>query len=138
MSLMFKAIYPTPPAYWFRKNGSLLAGLYLPVEPTSGHSKNRCVTSIWATLWMSRSGTSLNAKVEILGFVGNSKGLVYCGRWLMGLVGFLTSEVLANIKKGVPPPAYFNWRGWFKAGLPVFRGDMTLKCSALILPHGSR
>ncbi|KAG8315355.1 hypothetical protein J6590_072719 [Homalodisca vitripennis] len=36
------------------------------------------------------------------------------------------------------PPAYFNWSGWFRAGLPFFRGDMTLRCSALILPHGSR
>ncbi|KAG8281433.1 hypothetical protein J6590_059019 [Homalodisca vitripennis] len=69
--------------------GSLLAGLYLPVEPTTGHSKNRYATSIWATLWMSSSGTSLTANVEILGFMGNSIGLVYCGRWLLELVGFV-------------------------------------------------
>ncbi|KAG8295333.1 hypothetical protein J6590_082398 [Homalodisca vitripennis] len=69
--------------------GSLLAGLYLPVEPTTGHSKNRCATSIWATLWMSSSGTSLTANVEILGFMGNSIGLAYCGGWLLELVGFV-------------------------------------------------
>ncbi|KAG8301206.1 hypothetical protein J6590_058201 [Homalodisca vitripennis] len=50
----------------------------------------------------------------------------------------LTSEVLGNLTKGMPPPAYFDWRGWFRAGLPFFQGDMTLRCSALILPHGSR
>ncbi|KAG8336103.1 hypothetical protein J6590_052397 [Homalodisca vitripennis] len=73
----------------FTQQGSLLAGLYLPVEPTTGHSKNRCATSIWATLWMSSSGTSLTANVEILGFMGNSIGLAYCGGWLLELVGFV-------------------------------------------------
>ncbi|KAG8241276.1 hypothetical protein J6590_089979 [Homalodisca vitripennis] len=92
------------------KQGSLLAGLYLPVESTTGHSKNRCATSIWATLWMSSSGSSLTANIEILGFMGNSIGLVYCGRWLLELVGFdplpqrllLTStrESLSKKKKG--------------------------------------
>ncbi|KAG8309567.1 hypothetical protein J6590_082513 [Homalodisca vitripennis] len=56
----------------------------------------------------------------------------------VGGVCSLTSEVLANLTKGMPPPAYFDWRGWFRAGLPFFQGDMTLRCSALILPHGSR
>ncbi|KAG8272092.1 hypothetical protein J6590_050049 [Homalodisca vitripennis] len=56
----------------------------------------------------------------------------------VGRVSSLTSEVLASLNKGVPPPAYFDWRGWFRAGLPFFRGDMTSRCSALILPHGSR
>ncbi|KAG8261442.1 hypothetical protein J6590_072166 [Homalodisca vitripennis] len=51
--------------------------------------KNRCATSIWATLWMSSSGTSLTANVEILGFMGNSIGLAYCGGWLLELVGFV-------------------------------------------------
>ncbi|KAG8329125.1 hypothetical protein J6590_094197 [Homalodisca vitripennis] len=76
------------------QQGSLLAGLYLPVEPTTGHSKNRCATSIWATLWMSSSGTSLTANVEILGFMGNS---------IVGGVCSLTSEALVNLNKGVPP-----------------------------------
>ncbi|KAG8268975.1 hypothetical protein J6590_011586 [Homalodisca vitripennis] len=118
MCLSFKILYC---------EGSLLAGLYLPVEPTTGHSKNRCATSIWATLWMSSSGTSLTANVEILGFMGNS---------IVGGVCSLTSEALVNLNKGVPPPAYFDWRGWFTAGLPS--SGMTLRCSALILPHGSR
>ncbi|KAG8242242.1 Receptor ligand binding region [Homalodisca vitripennis] len=52
------------------QRGSLLAGLYLLVESTTGHSKDRCVTYIWATLWMFRSGTSLTANVEILGCKG--------------------------------------------------------------------
>ncbi|KAG8271830.1 hypothetical protein J6590_054660 [Homalodisca vitripennis] len=55
----------------------------------------------------------------------------------VGGVCSLTSEVLASLNKGVPPLAYFDWRGWFRAGFPFFRGDMALRCSALILPHGS-
>ncbi|KAG8255571.1 hypothetical protein J6590_089321 [Homalodisca vitripennis] len=55
----------------------------------------------------------------------------------VGGVCSLNSEVLASLNKGVPPPA-FDWRGWFRAGLPFFRGDMILRCSALIFPHGSR
>ncbi|KAG8325071.1 hypothetical protein J6590_076924 [Homalodisca vitripennis] len=92
------------------QQGSLLAGLYLPVEPTTGHSKNRCATSIWATLWMSSSGTSLTANMT----VG------------VGVVCSLTSEVLVNPNKGVPPPAYFDWRGWFRAGLPFFRDNFEM------------
>ncbi|KAG8306910.1 hypothetical protein J6590_035988 [Homalodisca vitripennis] len=45
----------------------------------------------------------------------------------VGGVCSLTSEVLASLNKGVPPPAYFDWRGWFRAGLHFFRGDMTLR-----------
>ncbi|KAG8247861.1 putative ubiquitin carboxyl-terminal hydrolase FAF-X [Homalodisca vitripennis] len=99
------------------QQGSLLAGLYLLVEPTTGHNKNRCAISIWAMLWMSSSGTSLTANVEILGFMGNS---------IVGGVCSLTSEVLVNLNKGVPPPAYFDWRGWFRAGLPFFRDDFEM------------
>ncbi|KAG8241120.1 hypothetical protein J6590_093841 [Homalodisca vitripennis] len=96
-------------------------------QPKYCFSKNRCATSIWATLWMSSSGTSLTANVEILGFMGNS---------IVGGVCSLTSEALVNLNKGVSPPAYFDWRGWFRAGLPS--SGMTLRCSALMLPHGSR
>ncbi|KAG8283895.1 hypothetical protein J6590_007913 [Homalodisca vitripennis] len=56
----------------------------------------------------------------------------------VGGVCSLTSEVLANLTKSMPPPSYFDWRGWFRADLPFFQGDITLRCSALILPHGSR
>ncbi|KAG8284086.1 hypothetical protein J6590_003778 [Homalodisca vitripennis] len=56
----------------------------------------------------------------------------------VGGVCSLTSEVLANPNKGVPTPACFDWRGWFRSGLPFFRGDMPLRCSVLVLPHGSR
>ncbi|KAG8265472.1 neuropeptide Y receptor activity protein [Homalodisca vitripennis] len=56
----------------------------------------------------------------------------------VGGVCSLTSEVLNNLNKDVTPPTYFDWRDWFRAGLPFFRGDMTLRCSALIFPHGSR
>ncbi|KAG8309256.1 hypothetical protein J6590_090514, partial [Homalodisca vitripennis] len=55
----------------------------------------------------------------------------------VGGVCSLTSEVLASLNKGVPPPAYFDWRGWFRSG-PLLPGSMILRCSALILPHGSR
>ncbi|KAG8246866.1 hypothetical protein J6590_075243 [Homalodisca vitripennis] len=56
--------------------------------------KNRCATSIWATLWMSSSDTSLTANVEILGFMGNL---------IVGGVCSCTSEALVNLNKGVPP-----------------------------------
>ncbi|KAG8247544.1 hypothetical protein J6590_058578 [Homalodisca vitripennis] len=55
----------------------------------------------------------------------------------VGGVCSLTSEVLTSLNKGVPPLTYFDWKGWFRAGLPFFRGDMT-RCSALVLPRGSR
>ncbi|KAG8298638.1 hypothetical protein J6590_010638 [Homalodisca vitripennis] len=44
----------------------------------------------------------------------------------VGGVCSLTSEVLVNLNKGVPPPAYFDWRGWFRAGLPFFRDDFEM------------
>ncbi|KAG8243839.1 hypothetical protein J6590_037006 [Homalodisca vitripennis] len=44
----------------------------------------------------------------------------------VGGVCSLTSEVLVNLNKGVPPPAYFDWRGWFRAGLPFFRDDFEI------------
>ncbi|KAG8287027.1 hypothetical protein J6590_047004 [Homalodisca vitripennis] len=100
----------------FTQQGSLLVGLYLPVEPITVHSKNRCVTYIWATLWMSKSGTSLTANVDILGCKGNSISLVYWGSSL----------------RGVPSPACFDW---FICGLPFFRGDMTLKLVRPLPPN---
>ncbi|KAG8247277.1 hypothetical protein J6590_064245 [Homalodisca vitripennis] len=56
----------------------------------------------------------------------------------VGGVCSITSEVLASLNKGVPTHAYFDWIGWFRAGLSFFQGDMILRCSFLILPHGSR
>ncbi|KAG8245562.1 hypothetical protein J6590_103534 [Homalodisca vitripennis] len=97
--------------------------------------KNLCVVKIWATLWMSRSDTSLTANVEILGCKGNSIGLLQDMTVGIGKVCSLTSEVLASLNKGVPPPVCFDWRGWFRAGLPFFRGN-DFGISALI-PHGS-
>ncbi|KAG8249042.1 hypothetical protein J6590_029392 [Homalodisca vitripennis] len=74
----------------------LLAGLYLPVELTTGHTKNRC--------------------------------LVYCGRCLLELVGFVpyVLNVLAslNIRACRPLPALTGGTGWFRTGLPFFRGDI--------------
>ncbi|KAG8288476.1 hypothetical protein J6590_016599 [Homalodisca vitripennis] len=35
--------------------------------------------------------------------------------------------VLASLNKDVPPPACFDWRGWFRAGLPFFRENMILR-----------
>ncbi|KAG8266475.1 hypothetical protein J6590_071428 [Homalodisca vitripennis] len=40
-------------------------------------------------------------------------------------------KVLASLSKGVQLPAYFDYRGWFRAGLPFFRGDMTLSLPPL-------
>ncbi|KAG8263491.1 hypothetical protein J6590_032181 [Homalodisca vitripennis] len=41
------------------------------------------------------------------------------GRFNWKLVGFilLISEVLAGLNKGVPLLVYFDWRGWFRAGV---------------------
>ncbi|KAG8265044.1 hypothetical protein J6590_103704 [Homalodisca vitripennis] len=47
-------------------------------------------------------------------------------------------EVLAILNKGVPPPAYFDWRGWFRAGLPFIRGDMTLRFNPLFTVNNSQ
>ncbi|KAG8295588.1 hypothetical protein J6590_076715 [Homalodisca vitripennis] len=44
----------------------------------------------------------------------------------VGGVCSLTSEVLVNLNKGVPPLAYFDCRGWFRAGLPFFRDDFEI------------
>ncbi|KAG8335178.1 hypothetical protein J6590_074967 [Homalodisca vitripennis] len=60
-------------------------------------------------------------------------GLLWEMTFGVGGVCSLTSEVLASFNRGVPPPAYSDWRGWFKAGLPFFREDMPLRCNALIL-----
>ncbi|KAG8291700.1 structural constituent of ribosome [Homalodisca vitripennis] len=60
---------------------SLLVSLYLPVEPTLGTAK----TDV--------SGTPLTANVEILVCKGNSIGLVYCGRSLLELVGFVPLHI---------------------------------------------
>ncbi|KAG8247024.1 hypothetical protein J6590_071483 [Homalodisca vitripennis] len=38
----------------------------------------------------------------------------------------MTVGVLARLNKGVSPPAYFDWRGWFRAGLPFFRDDFEM------------
>ncbi|KAG8330017.1 hypothetical protein J6590_073331 [Homalodisca vitripennis] len=92
------------------------------------HSKNRCVIKTLATLWMSRSSTSLIANVEILGLGQfNRSGLLR--EMAVGIGGdcSLTSEVLASLDKGVLSPANFNWRCWFRVGLPFFRGDITLR-----------
>ncbi|KAG8265665.1 hypothetical protein J6590_089962 [Homalodisca vitripennis] len=45
----------------------------------------------------------------------------------VGGVRFLISDVLPSLDKGIPPPTCFDWKGWFRAGLPFFRGDMTLR-----------
>ncbi|KAG8291928.1 gustatory receptor [Homalodisca vitripennis] len=36
------------------------------------------------------------------------------------------TEVLVNLNKGVPPPAYFDCRGLFRAGLPFFQDDFEM------------
>ncbi|KAG8322014.1 hypothetical protein J6590_032746 [Homalodisca vitripennis] len=52
---------------------------------------------------------------------------VYMSNDGVGGVCSLTSEVLINLNKGVPPPAYFDWRGWFRAaGLPFFWDDFEM------------
>ncbi|KAG8292183.1 hypothetical protein J6590_045854 [Homalodisca vitripennis] len=100
---------------------------------------NRCVTSIWATLWMFKNGHITNRKFRHSGVHRQFDRSSLLWEKTVGVDGVcsLTSEVLASLTKGMPPRAYFDWRGWFRAGLPFFRGDMTLSCSALIL-HGSR
>ncbi|KAG8332697.1 hypothetical protein J6590_015512 [Homalodisca vitripennis] len=85
-------------------------------------------------------GSSTSLKCQDSGVHGqfNRSGLLWAMTVGVGGVCSLTSEVLGSLNKGVPSPTYFDRRGWFRAGLPFFQGDMTLRCSALILPHGSR
>ncbi|KAG8309073.1 hypothetical protein J6590_094861 [Homalodisca vitripennis] len=45
----------------------------------------------------------------------------------VGGICSLTSEVLVNLNKGVPPPAYFDCRGSFRAGLPFFQDDFEMR-----------
>ncbi|KAG8253386.1 hypothetical protein J6590_035379 [Homalodisca vitripennis] len=75
-----------------------------------GTAKPMCHLNL-DNLWMSRSGTSLTENVEIL--------------------RYKVSEVLACLNKGVSPLACFDWRGWFRAGLPSFRGSHDFEISAL-------
>ncbi|KAG8266737.1 Major facilitator super domain-containing protein 10 [Homalodisca vitripennis] len=63
------------------------------LNPSLG-SKNRCATSIWATLWMPSSGTSLTANVEILGFMGNSIGLLGS---LFSFLQFVASPIVGGL-----------------------------------------
>ncbi|KAG8260608.1 hypothetical protein J6590_093149 [Homalodisca vitripennis] len=35
-------------------------------------------------------------------------------------------EALVNLNKGVSPPAYFDCRDWFRAGLSFFRDDFEM------------
>ncbi|KAG8310815.1 hypothetical protein J6590_056653 [Homalodisca vitripennis] len=54
------------------------SGWLTPSSSTyTGKSKN---IEIWATLWMSRNGTSLTTNIEILEYKGRSISLVYYGR----------------------------------------------------------
>ncbi|KAG8313354.1 U3 snoRNP protein [Homalodisca vitripennis] len=39
-------------------------------------------------------------------------------RWVLFAV---EHHLSMSLNKGVPPPAYFDWKGWFIAGLPFFR-----------------
>ncbi|KAG8265660.1 hypothetical protein J6590_089957 [Homalodisca vitripennis] len=84
--------------------------------------------------------SSTNRKCRDSGIHGQFDRFILLWDMTIGVGGVcsLTSEDLASLIKGVPPPAYFYWRAWFRAGLPFSRGGLTLTCSALILPHGSR
>ncbi|KAG8254236.1 hypothetical protein J6590_011933 [Homalodisca vitripennis] len=82
------------------QQGSLLAGLYLPVEPTIGHSKNRSERQI------------ANRKCRDSGVQGQFDRSSLLREMTVGVGGVcsLTSEVLASLNKSVPPPTYFDWR----------------------------
>ncbi|KAG8299609.1 hypothetical protein J6590_096635 [Homalodisca vitripennis] len=75
------------------------------------------VYTFQVTLWEPINGTSLTANVEIMGCKGNSIGLVYAEMTVE------VGGVLASFKS-VPPTECLDWRGWFRAGLPFFRGNM--------------
>ncbi|KAG8323527.1 hypothetical protein J6590_001239 [Homalodisca vitripennis] len=68
-----------------------------------------------------------NRKYRDSGIHGQFDRSILLWKMTVGVSGVcsLTSEVHASLNKGVPPPAYFDWRGWFRVGLPFFREDMT-------------
>ncbi|KAG8315851.1 hypothetical protein J6590_063200 [Homalodisca vitripennis] len=120
--------------------GSLLAGLHLPVEPHHwAQQKPMCHFNLGNLMGVQERYIT-NRKCRDSGVHGQFDKSCLLWEMTVGLGGVcsLTSEVLASLNKGMLPPAYFDWRGWFRAGLPFFRRDRTLRCSALILPHGSR
>ncbi|KAG8326565.1 hypothetical protein J6590_038444 [Homalodisca vitripennis] len=60
---------------------------------------------------------------DLVGSASTSSALMTVG---VGGVCSLTSEALVNLNKVVPHPAYFDWRGWFRASLPFFRDDFEM------------
>ncbi|KAG8268607.1 hypothetical protein J6590_021424 [Homalodisca vitripennis] len=65
-----------------RKQGSLLAGLYLPVEPTTGHSINRCSTSMdvqASLLWEMTVGSWWGLFPNLRGSSSNSSSWISIG-----------------------------------------------------------
>ncbi|KAG8306783.1 hypothetical protein J6590_040219 [Homalodisca vitripennis] len=108
--------------YLWTQQGSLLAGLYLSVEPTIWPQQKPMCHFNLVNLMDVQERHITNRKFR------DSGSTVWEMTVGVGGVCSLTSEVLVNLNKGMSPPACFDWRGWSTgAGLPFFRGDMTLR-----------
>ncbi|KAG8296816.1 hypothetical protein J6590_048891, partial [Homalodisca vitripennis] len=84
---------------------------------TSAHQQKPMCHLNLGNLMYVQSGTLLTANIEILECKGNLISLVYCGRWLLELVGLLLTSTRVCCS---------DWRGWFRVGLPFFRGRRLL------------
>ncbi|KAG8302602.1 hypothetical protein J6590_028512 [Homalodisca vitripennis] len=117
-------------------SGSLLAGLYLPVEPTTGYSKRPMCQLNLGNLVDVQERHITNRKFRDSGVHGqfDRSGLMWEMTVEVGGVCSLTSEVLAILNKVVPPLPYFNWRCWFRAGLP-FLGRHHFEMRRPLLPN---
>ncbi|KAG8326062.1 hypothetical protein J6590_051394 [Homalodisca vitripennis] len=107
----------------------------IPVLDTEGSRVKPCSEDrrLRSSSWTSARNTSqerhiTNCKFQDSGAHGQFDRSSLLWEMTVGVGGIcsITSEVLAS-NKGVLPPACFDWRGWFRAGLPFFREDMTLR-----------
>ncbi|KAG8252205.1 hypothetical protein J6590_063558 [Homalodisca vitripennis] len=110
---------------------SLLAGFYLPVEPTTGYSKKPMCHLNLGNLMDVQERHITNRKFQDSGVHGQFDRSSLLWEMTVGVGGVcsLSSEVLASLNKVVPPLAYFNWICWFRAGLPFLgRHDFEMQC----------
>ncbi|KAG8241936.1 Belongs to the small heat shock protein (HSP20) [Homalodisca vitripennis] len=100
------------------QQGSLLAGLYLRQKPM-------CHLNLGNHMDVQERHTT-NRKCRDSGVQGQFDRSSLLREMTDGVGGVrsLTSEVLASLNKGMPSPVCFDWRRWFRAGLPFFR-DMS-------------
>ncbi|KAG8283931.1 hypothetical protein J6590_003622 [Homalodisca vitripennis] len=110
--------------YFFAQQGSLLAGLYLPVEPTNGHNKNRCERHI------------TNRKFRDSGVRGqfDRSSLL---QEMTEMVGYPKSQRFSLASTRLCPLPTLTGEAGSELASPS-SGGHDFEVTALILPHGSR